>query len=160
MSVSAFPALIDALMAQSGALLPAGALPFDGMPTTDDDVDFVAFGIPSIDDAGQAFAGTSEQLWGPVGNLSKDEQGAINCVAAARSTDETVKSARDRAFAIAEAVASLCRTVHPVTNAPNLGVATVLWVSYGGQTSAYQVVEAGQPVGYAVEFQIGYRARI
>ena len=105
MAVSAFPALVDALVAQSAEVLPSGALPFDGFPTTDDDVDFVAFGIPSVDDAGLAFAGTSEQSWATIGQLARDEAGTINCVAAARSTDETVKDARDRAFAIAEAVA-------------------------------------------------------
>jgi hypothetical protein len=95
-----------------------------------------------------------------MGQLARDEAGVINCVAAARSQDETVKDARDRAFAIAEAVATVCRTRDVTTNVPNLGVSTVLWCSYGGQVSAYEVVEDDEPVAYAVEFQIGYRARI
>ena len=161
MAVSAFPALVDALVERVGAAVAVGVNVFDGAPDSDSSDDFVAIGVPSIDLDGTVAAGSAEQSWaGGTSALTRDEQGVINCVAAARSQDGSVKDARDRAYVIAEVIATVCRTRDVTTNAPNLGVSTVLWCSYGGQVSAYEVHEEDQPVAYAVEFQIGYRARI
>lgn len=159
MAVSAFPALVDALVERVRAALPDADV-CDGAFGSDSGKDFVAVGVPSLDDNGAVAAGSAEQSWATMGQLARDEEGVINCVAAAQTQDESVKGARDRALALAEAVAMVCRTRDVTTNAPNLGVSTVLWCAYGGQVSFHQLVEEGKPNGYAVEFQIGYRARI
>ena len=154
MAVSAFPAVVDALVALAPAVVPAGVTVADAMPSGDDPADFLAVGMPSLDEQGSMFAGDSRQSWAEVGAGARNEEGFVNCLAAARSTDETVKGARDRAFAIAEAVAALCRAN------PSLGVDQLLWTSYGTETNPGVLYEPGKAVSFFVEFQIAYRARI
>jgi hypothetical protein len=154
MAVSAFPALVDALVALAPGSVPAGTRVADALPADDDPSDFLAVGVQSLTDP-ESFAGETQQRWDGTGSgAARAEEGFITCIAAARSTDETVKDARDRAFAIAEGVASLCRSNK------SLGVAQVLWTSYGTRTSAGPIWEEGQPVCYLVEFQVAYQARI
>lgn len=160
MAVSAFPALVDALVERVRAALPTDVDVFDGAPNSDSGNDFVAIGVPSLDDNGAVAAGSSEQEWATIGQLSRQEEGRINCVAAAHSEDESLKDARDKVSSIAEAVATVCRTRDVTTNVPNLGVETVMWCAYGGQVAFHELVIEGQPRGYAIEFQIGYKARI
>lgn len=155
MSVSAFPLVVDALVALAGPLVPAGVTVVDGMPTGSDPSDFLAVGVPSLlDVTGSLFSGESRQSWASVGALSRDEEAFVNCVAAARSQDETVKDARDRAYAIVEAVAGLCRSN------PTLGVPQLLWTSHGVATNPALLYEEKQPVAVVVEFQVAFRARI
>lgn len=152
MAVSAFPAVVDALVSLSVPAVPAGVTVSDALPPADDPADFLAVGVQSLD--GESEAGQSQQTWAEMGSRARNEEGFVQCLAVARSTDETVKDARDRAFAIAESVAALCRSN------PTLGVASVLWSSYAVETSATPVYQKGQPPAYLVEFQVAYKARI
>lgn len=154
MAVSAFPAVVDALITLAPGVVPGGVSVADGIPDSDDPADFLAVGLPSLSEQGSMFSGESQQKWADVGGHSRDEEGLVNCVAAARSTNETAKDARDRAFAIVEAVAGLCRAN------PTLGVSQVMWTSFGATVSPTLLYEAGRGVSYVVEFQVAYRARI
>lgn len=154
MDVSAFPLVVDALVALAPAQMPAGANVADSLPAADDPSDFLAVGITSLSDQ-ESFAGESRQRWAGTGSgAARDEVGFVTCIAAARSTDETVKNARDRAFAIVEAVAALCRANK------TLGIPQVLHTSFGTEMRAAPVYEDGQPVCYLVEFQVEYKARL
>lgn len=154
MAVSAFPAVVEALVALADGVVPAGVTVADGMPAENDPADFLAVGVPSLDEAGSLYSGESRQSWAEVGARARDEEAFVNCLAAARSQDETVKDARDRAYAIVEAVAALCRSN------PTLGVPTLLWTSHGTSTNPVLLYEKGRGVSYVVEFQVAFRARI
>ena len=154
MAVSAFPAVVDALVALGRTVVPTGVTVADGMPKPKDPADFLAVGVPSLDDGGSLFSGEARHTWAEVGGLSRDEEAFVNCLAAARSRDETVKDARDKAYAIVEAIAGLCRSN------PTLGVPSLLWTSHGVTVNPVLLYEAGRGVSYVVEFQVAYRARI
>ncbi len=157
MAVSAFPAVVKALVALAPAAIGAfldGVTVTLGMPPENDPADFLAVGVGSLDEAGSLFSGESRQSWAEIGNRARDEEAFVNCLAAARSTDETVENALDRAYAIVEGVAALCRAN------PTLGVSTLLWTSHGVTTNPAVLYEKGKPPAYVVEFQVAFRARI
>jgi hypothetical protein len=155
MTASAYPLLVDALVALAEPVVPAGVTVSDGMPTADDGADFLAVGVPSLSETGPIYSGSARQDWATVGGQgARDEAGEIRCIAAARSTDESVKDARDRAQAIVEAVSALC------LDTPDLGVEQCLWTSCATSTDWGLLYETGQPTAAFVEFTIGYKARL
>lgn len=157
MAVSAYPGMVDALVAQMAAPLTSlGAIVADAMPADDDPADFLAVGLPSLSESGSIFSGSSQQDWATTGAQgARTEEGEVRCIAAARSTDESVKSARDRAAAIFEAVSTLTRS-----GDLTLGVTQLLWTSVGTRTDWGLLYEVGQPVAVFVEFTVEYRARL
>lgn len=151
MAVSVFPALVDALVAQATAALP-GVLVLDGEGATDDPGDFLMIGSNSVDGEGMVTSGSSrisKRATGPV----YEEQGGVNCMALSWNGNGNQKAARDAAFAIAEAVQTLCRAT------PNLGVANIVETRYGDQTTPLQVQSKDGAV-CIVEFTVAYTARI
>lgn len=157
MTVSAYPLLVDALVAQMGPLLePLDAVAADVVPTADAPSDFLGVGLPSISETGPINTGASRQKAATVGAQgARDEEGFVRCLALAYTRDETVKGARDRAAAIFEAVATLTRGADP-----SLGVDQLLWTSIGTETDWGLIFEEGQPTGAWVEFVVAFRARI
>lgn len=151
MAVSVFPALVDALFTQATAALPA-VLVLDGEGATDDPGDFLMIGSNSSSGDGEVTSGESRQEVRATGGI-REERGEVNCLALSWNGEGNQKTARDSAFAIAEAVATLCRTT------PDLGVANVVWTSYGTQTTPLQIQSKDGAV-CVVEFAVAYVARI
>lgn len=155
MAVDPYPEVVDQLMALVPASLPAGVEISDGMSTSNSGADFLEVGVPSITPTGPLTSGTGRKDWRTVGMQgAQDDLGEVRCVAAATSQDGTVKDARDRAAAIMEAVATVCRSNR------DLGIDALLWTLVGTERNWVLVYEKGKPPAVAVEFTITYRARI
>lgn len=157
MDVSAYPQVVDALVAHMGPILASsGVVVADAVPPGDSPAGFLAVGLPSLSESGPIFTGSSKQDWATVGQQgSRDEFGEVRCLALGTSQDETVKNARDRAKAIFEAVATLTRGADHT-----LGVPQLLWTSIGTSTDWGVLYEEGQPVAVFVEFTVAFRARL
>jgi hypothetical protein len=120
MGTSQIPALIDALFSRATTALAASSvLVTDGYGVTDDPADFLMIGIeePSIPAAG--FAGSSDQVPGPMSTARpRDENGAVWCAAYSWNGDGIQKTARDAAYSYMAAVETILRAD------PNLGIAS------------------------------------
>lgn len=152
MAVSAYPAVIDALIAGAIAALPNVRV-YDGDEVTEDPGDFLMIGSNNTDDTGDVNAGEFRQAWANANHTARDEEGEINCLSLSWNGDGNQKAARDAAFATCEAVAAMCRTN------PSLGVASLLWTSFGTRGTPWQNHDENGAM-CLVEFQIAFRARI
>jgi len=152
MAVSAYPALVDALIAAATTALPNVNV-YDGYGVSDDPADFLMIGSNNADDTGDVNAGDLRQEWANANHTARDEEGEVNCFALSWNGDGNQKAARDAAFAICEAVATVCR------NDPSLGIPTLLWTSFGSRSTPLQNQDSTGAL-CAVEFQVSFRARI
>lgn len=153
MAVSVIPALIDALVVAARAALPSVRV-FDGVGVTDDPGDFLMVGVDDPDTEGHAFAAESQQEFGPMGTTRpRDERGQVTCAAFSWNGSSDPKAARDAAYASVEALASACRTN------PSLGVAGVLWTSFGPDARLTQS-QGDFGADALVVFSVSFRARI
>lgn len=152
MAVSAWPAVVDALIAKATAALP-GVRVFDAFGDSDDPGDFLMVGSNNADESGDVNAGEFPQDWANANHTARDEDGVVNCFALSWNGDGNQKAARDSVFATCEAVAALCRAD------PSLGVPQLLWSSFGTRGTPSQGVDT-QGALCAVEFQVSYKARI
>lgn len=97
MATSTIPATIDGLVAALQARPDlAGAVVHDGMPMSDDGVDYIAVGWSDED----ATAVDAQQEPATLGNLRRSETYNIKCQVCAWTGDTTMASARDAAFAL------------------------------------------------------------
>lgn len=152
MAVSAFPAVVDALVAAVTAERP-DVLVLDGEGSTDDPGDFLMVGSNNATGDGTVTSGALRQSWANANATARDEEGEVSCFALSWNGDGDPKTARDRAFSICESVASLCR------DTPDLGVPQLLWTSFGATSNVSQI-QTEDGALCTVEFQIFYRARI
>lgn len=158
MSTSAVPDLIDALIAQAPAALEPLSFDVDVIdgPGVDGGelTDFLMVGVNDPDSNDQATSADATQDWQNAGNLgARKEEGTITCAALSWNGDADQKRARDHVFAIAGAVSDMCRTT------PDLGVPTLLWTSFGGNSDLFQNQDETGAVALLV-FRIGFRALI
>lgn len=155
MATSVVPALIDALVAASTTALPSVRVS-DGIGATDDPGDFLMIGVEDPDIEGASFSAETRQDWASVGtNAPRDEQGEITCVAVSWNGNgpEGAKAARDGAYAISAAVENLLR------DTPALGVAGLLWTSFGSSSQLSQA-QGSTGASALLVFRINFRARI
>jgi hypothetical protein len=107
---SRVPALIDYLVAlfQGSALLGQATLPvtvYDGPPTTEaDDKLKLYVGLSDPDNTGAEPAADSQQEWGAVGRLGRNETITVHCCAEAWAGTDDMKTVRLSATGIVAAV--------------------------------------------------------
>jgi hypothetical protein len=153
-NTSVLPSVIDALVAQAPAYTPTGCLVFDGYGITNDPgVQMLMVGVDDPDGSDQTNSGSSTQDWANTGNLRRDETGFITCAAVSWDGDAIMKIARDSAFAVVSGVEQLCR------NNPTLGLANLLWTSFGGRTVLSQNQAQNGSIA-VVTFRVNFRARL
>jgi hypothetical protein len=151
-STSAVPALIDALFAAAVAALPS-TLVFDGYGNTDDPGDFLMIGVEDPDSRDHARSATAEQDWANATYTARDESGEVTCAALSWNGDANQKAARDAVYAISAAVENLLRAN------PSLGVASLLWTSFGPHSDLQQLQDE-QGALALLTFSIRFRARL
>lgn len=152
-SVSVVPALIDALVAQATSAV-TGATVYDGIGVSEEEGDYLMIGVDDPEGPDWARSASVARDWETVGLQNDiDEEGDIACAALSWNGDGNAKAARDAVYAIAEALAGVCRTN------PTLGIPRLLWVLYGGQSDLQQVQNQHGALA-RLEFQIHFRALI
>lgn len=153
MTVTPYPAVIAAIVAQ--VVLPAGVTPSNGPRTDDAPGDWLGVGyFPTTE--GPVPTGSFEQDWATTGvQGARNEVSEVRCSAIAYTQTEAIDDAYSRALAIFEAVQTLCRGADP-----SLGVAGVLWTSVGKRAQWFLLYEKGQPLAVALDFIVGYKARV
>jgi hypothetical protein len=157
MTTSRVPALIDALVSRATAeLIALPVLVVDGYGVSDDPSDFLMIGIeePSIPAAG--FAGSSDQVPGPMASTRpRDENGAVWCAAYSWNGDGIQKTARDAAYSYMAAVETLLRAD------PNLGIATGgNFVAQMGDTQRLTQNQDSNGADALLIFNVSFFARI
>src|SRR5215469_93836 len=107
---SRLPALIDYLVplftsaATIGAATPPVAV-YDGPAVSDNDPPLKLFvGLADPDLEGHLPAGTSQQAWGALGRLGRNETVTVQCCAEAWSGVNSMQTIRDAAYGIVAAV--------------------------------------------------------
>ena len=152
MATSAVPALIDAMVAAFDTAL-ASVQVYDGYGQSDDAGDYLMVGVEDPDLEDYAFSADVKQDWANANGSARSEEGDIVCAALSWNGDGNQKAARDAAYATQSAVETVLR------NNPSLGVATVLWTSFG--TSAQLTQLQGQHGAAALlVFRISFRAHL
>jgi hypothetical protein len=152
MATSVIPALLDALIAAARTALP-NLIVNDGFAVTNDPGDFLMIGVDDPDRPDAALAVTSQQDWAHANYTTRDEEGDITCAALSWTGDTNQKISRDAVFATTTAVENLLRAN------PSLGLANLLWTSYGSSTQLSQWQDAEGSTALVV-FQVHFRARI
>lgn len=153
MAVSVIPALIDAIVAGASAALAGTVVVSDGFYVGSDPGNFLMIGVDDPDSDGPTSSGSSQQDWANANYTARDESGDITCAALSWNGDGSQKAARDSAFATAETVATLVRAN------PSLGIANLLWTSYGTSTQLTQDQDDDGAKALIV-FTVHFRARI
>jgi hypothetical protein len=152
MATTVIPALLDALVTVATAVLPKATI-LDGYGVTEFVGDYLMIGVDDPYSPEEALAGSSQQDWAHANYTARNESGDITCVAVSWNGAESAKGARDSVFAITTAFEAGLRAN------PSLGLANLLWTSYGTNTQFSQ----GQDEDGAfavVAFQIHFEARI
>lgn len=153
MATSVVPALIDALVTQATAALPTATV-FDGTGVTNQPGDYLMVGVEDPDSDAESTAATTSEVPGPIATTRpRDETGEVVLLAHSWNGDGNAKTARDAVYALAAAVANLCRAT------PGLGVTGLLWTGYGSATQLVQNQDSNGARAYLV-FRISFRARI
>lgn len=153
--VSVVPALIDALIAQAGAAVTTAKV-YDGVGVTDDAGDYLMIGVEDPDSDDWTSAATTQRRFESVGggaNNDITEEGDIPCVALSWNGNGSQKQARDAVYAIAEALAGVCRTN------PTLGVDRVMWTLYGSDGDL-QYLQDDNGAAARLPFSIHFQALI
>jgi hypothetical protein len=158
MATSVIPALIDALLTSARAALqqpeanPAVRV-YDGFGLTEEPGDFLMIGVDDPDVETAANSANSEQEWPHVGHVTRDERGEITCAAVSWNGDADPKAARDGAYAITAELEDLLRAD------PTVGVAGVLWTSFGTSTELTQQQDKDGASAILI-FKVAFMARI
>jgi len=132
---SVVPALIDALFTQATAALPT-TLVLDGYGVTDDPGDYLMVGVSDPDPDGDTESASVTQEQMAFGSTRpRKEEGVIHMAAKSVNGDASnagQKAARDAAYAIQEALATVLRTTD------NAGVTGVLKLGNGSNLRLLQ----------------------
>lgn len=152
MATSAVPFVIDALVAAATTALPNLGV-YDGFGLSDTPGDFLMVGVEDPDNADTAESANAQQSWAHVGGTARDEEGDVTCCALSWNGDGDQNAARTAAYATLAALEDLLRADK------TLGVATVLWTSFGTSQQLHQAQDTSGAVAWVV-FQIHFRARL
>jgi len=135
MADSVVPALIDALFTQATAALPTVRV-YDGYGVSEDPGDYLMVGVADPEDPDESEAASATQSQMTFGSTRpRDEQGVIHMVARSVNGDASnagQKAARDAAYAIQEALATVLRTTD------NAGVTGVMQLGNGSNLRLMQ----------------------
>lgn len=154
MATSVIPALIDALVASAKNALPSqGIVVLDGYGVTEFVGNYLMIGVDDPYKPDASISASSAQDWAHANYTTRDEEGDITCAALSYSGDANQKTARDSAFATTAAMENLLRAN------PTLGLANLLWTSYGTSTQLEQSQDADGSWALIV-FSVHFRARI
>jgi hypothetical protein len=165
---SVVPDLIDAIVAAMDAAVAAAKISdpngiladlnvIDGPQLDTGDQDSLQVGVSDPDSTDLTTAATGSETPGPFStNHPRDERGEIYLTATSWGGDSDevgTKTARDRVYAIAGAVATIARTN------PSWGVSGLLWTGYGSNHGLRQSQD-NNGARAVLNFRISYRARI
>jgi hypothetical protein len=151
MATSVVPALIDALVSQSRAVLP-DVIVYDGFGVSDDPGEFLMVGVSDDTDTASR-AVSSHQEWANANHTARDESGDVTCMAVSWNGDADQKAARDGVYATKGAVEDMLRAD------PDLGLDNVLWTSAGTDENLDQNQDDAGALAI-LTFTIAYRARL
>lgn len=149
--VSAWPSVVEALLAKSATELPDRSIS-DGPGSYVDDVDhylYIGMGDPRRDDSD---AGRFDQEWNMSTTAGRRESGTVNCIAISYDGSGDQKAARDGAFATIAAVQRFLR------EDTRLGVDGLLKTSFTGGLP--DQVQTSRGAACAVRFQVDYDAQL
>lgn len=152
MATTVIPAVLDALVATAKTALP-NAVILDGYGVTEFVGNYFMIGVDDPYSVEQALAASSQQDWAHANYTARNESGDITCVAVSWNGAEDAKGARDAVFAMTTALEAALKAN------PSLGLANLLWTSYGTNTQFSQGQD--EDGAFAVlAFQIHFEARI
>lgn len=154
--MSVVPALIDALVQKAAAALPA-VLVSDGFTLTEDPGDFMMIGVEDPDNEGFETSADSQQEWAHANHTARNQTGDITCAALSWNGNSDQKAARDAAYRLTSALATLLR------NDPSLGLvpgsASMLVASFGTREQLIQTKDEKGALSLVV-FTVHFQARI
>lgn len=154
MATSVIPAVIDALVIAAKAALPAqGIVTLDGFGVTEFVGNYLMIGVDDPFRPDAPLSATSKQDWAHANFTARDEEGDITCAALSYGGDVNQKTSRDSAYATTGAVENLLRAN------PSLGLANLLWTSFGTNMSLLQDQTDDGSLAL-VTFSVHFRARI
>lgn len=153
--ISIVPSLIDALVTQATAALPAIRV-YDGYGISSDPGDFLMIGVDDPDGPDPANTAAGQLAFATMRTApgTRDEQGELVCAALSWNGNADMKGARDAVQAIATAVDTFTRAD------PSLGLAPSLLWALVGSNYDYSQQQDGEGAQALLVFRIGYRARI
>lgn len=152
MATSVVPALIDAMVSTFTSAI-TGATVYDGTGTSDDPGDYLMIGVDDPDSPSPAVSADVQQQWANVNYLARDEVGEITCAALSWNGDGNTKAARDAVYAILAAVENALRSN------PSLGLANLLWTSFGTSQQLTQLQSDSGAMALVI-FRVHFEARI
>jgi hypothetical protein len=152
MATSVIPALIDAMLSTFAAALPSVRV-YDGTGVSDHPGGYLMIGVDDPDSDAFALSADAEQDWADANYTARSETGSITCAALSWNGDGNQKTARDGAYAITAAVETALRSN------PSLGLANVLWTSFGTRVELSQV-QSHQGAAALLVFSISFRAHL
>jgi hypothetical protein len=151
MAITAFPLLIDAIVA---ALRAAPSLStatiYDGIEIdSSDPTNWISIGHDGSED-GEVVAANLRNEYKQLGAKSMFEDGSINCTLSSWTGDTKLSTCRTSAYALLSAVDTVIRTD------PSFG-GVVLYSGLESHTPTY--VQTSQGAGVQINFTIYYKAR-
>ncbi len=159
---SVVPNLIDALLAAAEEPVVAlGARVVDGYGVSDDPADALFVGVDDPFSSSRASSADTAQGVATAGTQRpREETGSIQCAALATDGTPSQKIARDKAYAIAEALATLVRNASgPGVATPPFGVTGLLSVGFGEHSTLYQN-QTDKGADALLIFDVTFTARI
>lgn len=128
MAASVIPALIDAIVEQARAALPADAEVFDGYGVSLTNSTVLHVGVDDPRLVAEAVSARSEQT--EETPCIRRETGDVGCATLAWDGTGVQKSPRDRAFAVAGVVQQLCQSGALIAAVPGLDSTTFTSLSF------------------------------
>ena len=152
MRASVIPDVIDALVQLAQANLDSNVTVCDGYPTGMDIGDYLCVGVEDAMSQNPAVSGESTQDWPLATPTGRNEEGSVVVGVLVYSGDQTMKTARDRWFAIAGIMQNSIRSNR------TLGVPGVLWTSVSNLS--YQQDISNNGITADGVFHVAFKARI
>lgn len=153
MRSSVVPDLIDAMVAQFGALPAlADVTVSDGYPLTNEQGSYLFVGVDDPESASRAASATATQEWPHATAHSRNEAGAVTLACESWNGDADQKAARDEVFRVAAEIQTALRA------STTLGVPGVLWLSF--TNLRLEQAQGAGGAGALLTFQIDFTARI
>lgn len=156
MTVSAYPATVDALLAIFTAAFPTGVRVIQGAGASDTSArKFIHVGLESLDEAvAPGTAGSGEMVWATMGTgHSRDERFAVNCLARVWGGGNNPGQRRDDTFTLFGSIVTALQA-DPSIGRPGgvLYLDTYAWT--------YSQTPDGDGTSGLMNFTLNFRARI
>lgn len=150
MATSALPDVIDALIDRLPPILSIPVV--DNYDATDANMNAYLI-VGSVKDDGGT-SGSSEQDWAYSNSTTREETGSVECLLYAVNGDGSTRKARDAVYLNHGLIAEHLRAT------PNLGLAQVIWTSFGRSTTFTQDSHEDVGAWAVLEFSIFFRAQL